>query len=124
MNPAVVDLFCLHLSPILEICTTLPHNDAVPCRDLGISALVGFMLRLRLRHHEPRSINDYNTALFLLVDRALMVHMLAASLRQRLLSTNARMAGPKLTLYVDTVSPFSYEAYYILRVSSLDTPFG
>jgi hypothetical protein len=31
---------------------------------------------------------------------------------------NARMAGPKLTLYVDTVSPFSYEAYYILRVSS------
>ncbi|PMD35469.1 HCCA isomerase/glutathione S-transferase kappa [Hyaloscypha variabilis F] len=25
------------------------------------------------------------------------------------------MAGPKLTLYVDTVSPFAYEAYYILR---------
>ncbi|KAK4154148.1 thioredoxin-like protein [Chaetomidium leptoderma] len=25
------------------------------------------------------------------------------------------MAGPKITLYVDTVSPFGYEAYYILR---------
>lgn len=27
------------------------------------------------------------------------------------------MARPKITLYVDTVSPFAYEAYYILRVS-------
>jgi len=26
------------------------------------------------------------------------------------------MARPKITLYVDTVSPFAYEAYYILRV--------
>jgi hypothetical protein len=42
----------------------------------------------------------------------------AAAIGRRLVSTNARMAGPKLTLYVDTVSPFSYEAYYILRVSS------
>jgi len=25
-------------------------------------------------------------------------------------------ARPKITLYVDTVSPFAYEAYYILRV--------
>ncbi|PMD65251.1 HCCA isomerase/glutathione S-transferase kappa [Hyaloscypha bicolor E] len=25
------------------------------------------------------------------------------------------MPGPRLTLYVDTVSPFAYEAYYILR---------
>jgi hypothetical protein len=32
--------------------------------------------------------------------------------------TNPRMAGPKLTLYVDTVSPFAYEAYYILRVGA------
>lgn len=28
------------------------------------------------------------------------------------------MGSPKLTLYVDTVSPFAYEAYYILRASS------
>jgi hypothetical protein len=28
------------------------------------------------------------------------------------------MPGPRLTLYVDTVSPFAYEAYYILRVSA------
>lgn len=27
-----------------------------------------------------------------------------------------RMARPKITLYVDTVSPFAYEAYYVLRV--------
>jgi len=27
--------------------------------------------------------------------------------------------GPKITLYVDIVSPFSYLAYYMLRVSSL-----
>jgi hypothetical protein len=26
------------------------------------------------------------------------------------------MAKPKITLYVDTVSPFAYLAYYILRV--------
>jgi hypothetical protein len=26
------------------------------------------------------------------------------------------MARPKITLYVDTVSPFAYEAYYVLRV--------
>ncbi len=32
---------------------------------------------------------------------------------------NRNMASrPKITLYVDTVSPFAYEAYYILRVSS------
>jgi hypothetical protein len=43
--------------------------------------------------------------------------MFAAAIGQRLVSTNVRMAGPKLTLYVDTVSPFAYEAYYILRVS-------
>jgi hypothetical protein len=30
--------------------------------------------------------------------------------------TIARMAPAKLKLYVDTVSPFAYEAYYILRV--------
>jgi len=29
----------------------------------------------------------------------------------------ANMARPKITLYVDTVSPFAYEAYHILRVS-------
>lgn len=28
----------------------------------------------------------------------------------------ARMTSAKLKLYVDTVSPFAYEAYYILRV--------
>lgn len=27
------------------------------------------------------------------------------------------MARPKITLYVDTVSPFAYVAYHILRVS-------
>lgn len=27
------------------------------------------------------------------------------------------MAVPKITLFVDTVSPFAYEAYHILRVS-------
>ena len=27
------------------------------------------------------------------------------------------VARPKITLYVDTVSPFAYEAYWILRVS-------
>ena len=27
------------------------------------------------------------------------------------------MAHPRLKLYVDTVSPFAYEAYYILRAS-------
>ena len=27
--------------------------------------------------------------------------------------------APKLTLYVDTVSPFAYEAYYILRVRAI-----
>ena len=31
-------------------------------------------------------------------------------------STITRMAPAKLKLYVDTVSPFAYEAYYILRV--------
>ena len=29
------------------------------------------------------------------------------------------MATPKITLYIDTVSPFAYIAYYILRVSLL-----
>ncbi|KAK3901368.1 glutathione S-transferase kappa 1 [Staphylotrichum tortipilum] len=29
------------------------------------------------------------------------------------------MARPKITLYVDTVSPFAYEAYYILRHDAL-----
>ncbi len=29
------------------------------------------------------------------------------------------MARPKITLYVDTVSPFAYLAYRILRVCSL-----
>jgi hypothetical protein len=33
--------------------------------------------------------------------------------------TIARMAPAKLKLYVDTVSPFAYEAYYILRVRPL-----
>ena len=28
------------------------------------------------------------------------------------------MAPPKITLFVDTVSPFAYEAYHILRVSA------
>ena len=28
------------------------------------------------------------------------------------------MARPQITLYVDTVSPFAYLAYYILRVCS------
>jgi hypothetical protein len=28
------------------------------------------------------------------------------------------MAGPKITLYVDIVSPFAYMAYYMLRVSN------
>lgn len=28
----------------------------------------------------------------------------------------AGMARPKITLYVDTVSPFAYLAYYVLRV--------
>jgi hypothetical protein len=31
-------------------------------------------------------------------------------------TTTFRMARPKITLYVDTVSPFAYLAYYILRV--------
>jgi len=29
-----------------------------------------------------------------------------------------KMVNPKITLYVDTVSPFAYEAYWLLRVSS------
>ncbi|KAL2018048.1 hypothetical protein VTK56DRAFT_1314 [Thermocarpiscus australiensis] len=33
----------------------------------------------------------------------------------RTTTTAVRMALPKITLYVDTVSPFAYEAYYILR---------
>lgn len=28
------------------------------------------------------------------------------------------MAPPRITLYLDTVSPFAYIAYYILRVST------
>lgn len=28
------------------------------------------------------------------------------------------MAGPKITLYLDVVSPFAYIAYYVLRVSA------
>lgn len=32
------------------------------------------------------------------------------------------MARPKITLYVDTVSPFAYQAYYILRVWLLSCP--
>lgn len=35
---------------------------------------------------------------------------------------SAATMAPKLTLYVDTVSPFAYEAYYILRVCS--NPLG
>lgn len=31
------------------------------------------------------------------------------------------MGIPKITLYVDTVSPFAYIAYYILRVSKSHT---
>jgi hypothetical protein len=33
------------------------------------------------------------------------------------------MVGPKLTLYVDTVSQLAYEAYYILRVSFCQVSF-
>jgi len=33
-------------------------------------------------------------------------------------------SGPKLTLYVDTVSPFAYEAYWILRVSLISSHLG
>jgi hypothetical protein len=29
------------------------------------------------------------------------------------------MAAPKITLYLDTVSPFAYIAYYVLRVSNM-----
>ncbi len=29
------------------------------------------------------------------------------------------MPKPKITLYVDTVSPFAYLAYYMLRVSCI-----
>jgi hypothetical protein len=41
---------------------------------------------------------------------------------QRNLETQKKiavMAGPKLKLYVDTVSPFAYMAYYITRVRSI-----
>lgn len=31
-------------------------------------------------------------------------------------SISDTMAKPKITLYVDTVSPFGYIAYYVLRV--------
>jgi len=31
------------------------------------------------------------------------------------------MASPKITLFLDTVSPFAYEAYHILRVSASQT---
>ena len=34
-------------------------------------------------------------------------------------SVQASMARPKITLYVDTVSPFAYEAFYVLRVRDL-----
>lgn len=30
------------------------------------------------------------------------------------------MAAPKITVYLDTVSPFAYMAYYLLRVGSPD----
>lgn len=30
-----------------------------------------------------------------------------------------KKARPKITLYVDIVSPFAYEAYYILRVRTV-----
>jgi hypothetical protein len=39
-------------------------------------------------------------------------------------ATTAVMARPKITLYVDTVSPFAYEAYYILRVCFSKGYFG
>jgi len=33
------------------------------------------------------------------------------------------MAPPKITLYVDVVSPFAYLGYYMLRVSALNLGF-
>lgn len=33
------------------------------------------------------------------------------------------MAKPKITLYVDIVSPFGYMGYYMLRVSWVPFPF-
>lgn len=35
----------------------------------------------------------------------------------------ATSTKPRITLYVDIVSPFAYMAYYILRVSSPTLPF-
>lgn len=43
--------------------------------------------------------------------------LLRTPLRRTARAAIANMARPKITLYVDTVSPFAYEAYYILRVS-------
>lgn len=34
------------------------------------------------------------------------------------------MAKPKITLYVDIVSPFAYLGYYMLRVSWAPFPFS
>ena len=48
--------------------------------------------------------------------------MLAAAIGRRLLSST-RMAGPKVTLYVDTVSPFGYQAYWIMRASHCQISF-
>jgi hypothetical protein len=39
--------------------------------------------------------------------------------RAAFLGTRVEMPSPKITLYVDTVSPFAYEAYWLLRVSFL-----
>jgi hypothetical protein len=41
---------------------------------------------------------------------------LSSTLRNSVKVATAKMATPKITLYVDTVSPFAYLAYYIFRV--------
>lgn len=46
---------------------------------------------------------------------------LSSTLRNSVKIATVKMAAPKITLYVDTVSPFAYLAYYIFRVCSLKT---
>jgi hypothetical protein len=118
-------LLCLLYSlslPVLGKAPILPHcprNDAVTRpRHISRQSFPPGLHKLTSQL-QFNSCLHFEITVFLTITRdSVTTRMLAAGIDRRLSSTNARMAGPKLTLYVDTVSPFAYEAYYILRVSS------
>jgi hypothetical protein len=82
------------------------ESEASPRFDLGKSAVVS-----RPAENHLLTFGD-------LVSFLSTIHHSSETLST---SSYVNMARPKITLYVDTVSPFAYIAYHLLRVSNTPT---